>query len=45
MIDLRKNSDKNPKKTNSKTPKTKRKVKPFTLVMDSSGALYQKSAR
>jgi hypothetical protein len=43
MIDLRK-KDKNPKKTNSKTPKV-RKVKPFTLIMDSSGALYQKSKR
>ena len=42
MIDLRK-KDKT-KKTNSKTTKV-RKVKPFTLVMDSSGALYQKSKR
>ena len=44
MIDLKKNSDKNPKKQVSKTPKV-RKVKPFILVMDKSGALYQKSAR
>ena len=41
MINLKK--DKNPKKV-SKTPKV-RKTKSFTLVMDKSGALYQKSAR